>query len=250
MTYIVLLLTTILVVCGTGSVFCEEPRELTIEDLAGADPQDHVILRDRKETDGVFCAETKESAEVMKEREELRKAFASLDNRGGGPVFFYWAHGDYTRLKLIIRSDKKDYVSGESVKVMFFLRNNSDHKIHVHDSLAVSSSHFYWKLLHSNYDEATMIPVMQEITERRKSVGYDNILIQRSPAIKLPPGEYQLGKDQLDDYFDLSKPDTYELTCFLATACFGQYFDPPLQSNTLTFRILEDGEKAENAEGV
>ena len=71
--------------------------------------------------------------------------------------------------------------------------------------------------------------------------------------IELQPGEeHQIGTvdilGQLNRYFDLSIPDTYMLVCFLGTACFGQYYEPLLQSNTLTFRVLENGEKAENTE--
>jgi hypothetical protein len=60
--------------------------------------------------------------------------------------------------------------------------------------------------------------------------------------MKLQPGqkhELHISQICLNDYFDLSKPDTYELTCFTTSFIGGQYYETPRQSNTLTFRVLE-----------
>ena len=197
-----------------------------------------------------FCAE------MEKLTDEIRRKIRAELISDGGPRPFLWAHGDYTKLKLIIRSDKKDYDPGEPVKLMFFLRNDSKSEIHVQESFGIEHSWCYGKLFYSNHDEVPLVLAWQNIRQNRESEEFDRILRGKESSglhTKLQPGEERQSfgstLEQLDRYFDLSQPDTYELTCFLATACFGQYYDPPLQSNTLTFRILEDGEKAENAEG-
>jgi len=200
--------------CPIGIVFCEEPKGLTPEDIA---------------------------------------IFAASHVDGPRRLPFLWAHGDYTKLKLIIRSAKKDFELCKPVNVMFFVRNDSDDEITVQSSHIIDNSYDLWKLFHSNYDAVPLRFILQDqIRKRNEADGdYSGILLPRGATyITLKPGqECQINEDRMDKYFDLSKPDIYELTCFLATACFGQYYDPPLQSNTLTFRILEDDEKAENTEG-
>ena len=155
------------------------------------------------------------------------------------------AHGDYTQLKLIVRSRKPDYNLGERVWLKFFVRNDSDSEVHV-DCLHSAYWHaHYWKLFHSNYDEVRKMPKLEELIQQRKrsrSYGFEwpEIGDGRPRYFKLQPGqEVELHWMRLNDLFDLSKPDTYELTCFVTTVILGQKYQPPLQSNTLTFRILE-----------
>ena len=162
-----------------------------------------------------------------------------------------WAHGDYTKLKLIIRTNKKDYYPDEAISISFHLRNDSDGDVNILGyPLVPFEGRLRWKLFHSNYDAVIDRAIFKETNQRRNQEDYDNTSVGRGGIhITLKPGhECFLGRYPMNEYIDLSKPDTYEWTCFLATAIFGQYFDPPLQSNTLTFRVLEEGEKAEPIE--
>ena len=158
------------------------------------------------------------------------------------------AQGNYTKLKLIIRSKRKDYNSGDSVEVRFFIRNDSDSEVHIRSSSVCPFIHL-WKLFYSNYDEVNKMPnweaKFQNLTEKGHSGKYyERIWTTKGDLsyIKLQSGqEFEFArKIHLNDYFDLSKPDTYELTCFLPTIIIGQCYEPPLQSNTLTFRIVEE----------
>ena len=177
----------------------------------------------------------------------------------GGPFPPLWAHGDYTKLKLIIRLEKKDYNPNEPVTIMFFARNDSNNEVTIQDSASIEDGHSFGRLFHSNYDEVPMTNEWGKMSRLNRLNRESEVFGEYGRTLrsmrgsgahtKLQPGkERRLDRSQLNRYFDLSKPDTYELTCFLATACFGQYYELPLQSNTLTFRILEDGEKAKNTE--
>jgi len=153
------------------------------------------------------------------------------------------AHGDYTKLKLIVRSRKPDYNLGERVRLKFFARNDSDSEVHIRCLPSTYYCAHYWKLFHSNYDEAVKTPKLEERIQERKRwgrYGFEWGPIGSHTYIKLQPGqEAELDWMCLNDLFDLSKPDTYELTCFTTSVIDGQEYQPPLQSNTLTFRILE-----------
>ena len=154
------------------------------------------------------------------------------------------AHGDYTKLKLIVRSEKMNYYPGEPVWIKFYVRNDSDSDVHIQRCGSSINRIDLWKLFHSNYDE----PLKTSKGEKRSQLGKQQVGRETSiwgiesgfHYFKLRSGqEYQQDWYLLTDYYDLSKPDTYELTCFLTTFLQGQYYEPPLQSNTLTFRILE-----------
>ena len=165
---------------------------------------------------------------------------------------FLEAHGDYTKLKLIIRSEKKDYGPGDPVEITFFVRNDSDGRVHLGPGLGELHYTHFWKLFHSNSEEVLKTPKGEIEFQSQPGIPHSD-RIQNSTGGRiypqLQPGqEFRITQIRLNIYFDLSKPDTYELTCFLKKFIDGQYYEPPLQSNTLTFRILEDGEKAENAE--
>ena len=105
-----------------------------------------------------------------------------------------------------------------------------------------------WKFFHSNYDEVVKTSKWEEEFQKRKQQRWHNIELgmvssgNRKECINLHPGqEYQLPSWMcLNDLFDLSKPDTYELTCFTTSVIRNQKYEPPLQSNTLTFRVLEE----------
>ena len=197
----------------------------------------------------VCCEETQE--------ELYERYFGDLNiiHTGDSPARSYsllMAHGDYAKLKLIIRSTKKNYYPGVPIEIVFFARNDSDGEIHLEDFTVLFFLNL-WKLFHSNYDEVTKTLHWENETQKYKDTmrppRYEFIGKERGDEgkyLRLQPGqEYEFDlRVRLSDYFDLSQPDTYELTCFLPTVIGGQYYKPPLQSNTLTFRVLEDGEKA------
>ena len=217
--YKILLLTTTWVLCGIQLVFCTEIEDLNFED---------------------------------------RHSQFYHDTPSGIRYYHLLSPcGDYTKLKLIIRSDKKDYNSGDPVNISFFVRNDSNSKVHIYASYRVSHFTHLWKLFHSNYGEVAKTPkweteFQEEIIRKRIGTYYEDLwgTISGFNYIKLQPGqEFGLRSSiQLNDYFDLKKPDTYELTCFVPTFIIGQCYEPPLQSNTLTFRVLEEGEKARDIE--
>jgi len=161
------------------------------------------------------------------------------------------AHGDYTKLKLIVRSKKMDHNLREFVYLKLVIRNDSDSEVHIDSMPLMQDSAHLWKLFHSNYDEVAKTPKLEEIIQTRKPwVGRYALVAAEGggPAkyIKLKPGqEYELFWFCLNQYFDLTKPDTYEFTCFTETVNSGQFYEPPLQSNTLTFRILEEPSQEE-----
>ena len=219
--YKILLFASFGILVSIKLIFCEEPQELPIED---------------------------------------RNPAMYADAANGIRYYRHLvAHGDYTRLKLIIRSDKKDYGPDEPVNIKFFVRNNSNSEIHLKEFFLPLFFHL-WKLFHSNYDEVIKTSKGEEQVQWRKKLSWpkddrhffdrDDGVFGNLDNIKLQPDqEYEFECSiRLNDYFDLTKSDVYELTCFLPTVIAFQYYDPPLQSNTLTFRVLEDGEKAENLE--
>ena len=200
----IMLLALVWILPGTGLLMCENQEEVPYEDR---DPRDY-----RDGSDGI-------------------RRYAWLQ-----------AHGEYSKLKLIVRSRKTDYNPGERVWLKFFVRNDSDSEVHVR--CAPSYCTRLWKLFHSNYDEAVKTPKLEAIIQQYKEYGTEGQLMgsvrSKYECIKLPPGqEAELEWRCLNDLFNLSKPDTYELTCFTTSICHFQEYEPPLQSNTLTFRILE-----------
>ena len=154
------------------------------------------------------------------------------------------AHGDYTKLKLIIRSKKADYNQGEFVYIRFLVRNESDGEVHICRLPSTYYCAHLWKLFHSNFDEVSKTPKLEKkIQEHKRSDRYGFEWGGESGYnyLKLKPGqEVELDWKSLNDLFDLSKPDTYELTCFDTSFIQDQEYQPPLQSNTLTFRVLEE----------
>jgi len=154
------------------------------------------------------------------------------------------AYGDYTKLKLIIRSEQRDYNPGEHVDIKFFVRNESDSEVHIWGLAPTRCCAHLWKLFHSNYEEAARTPKWEEIIQKRKQQGrYGVSWVEWKGAcfMKLKPGqEQEVDEVYLGGYFNLTKPDTYELTCFQSSFIEGQEYEPPLQSNTLTFRVLEE----------
>ena len=205
--YITLLLTIFWVLHGTGFLMCEDQKELPFADRF---PASYGYGRD-----GI-------------------RRYIRLE-----------AHGDYAKLKLIARSRKRDYNPGEHVDIKFFVRNDSeDSEVPVSCFALTGDCACLWKLFHSNYDETAKTPKWEGEFQNRKQQD-KGILWGRwrgaKPIVKLKPGqEYPLDLVRLNDYFDLTKPDTYELTCFQTSFIEGQKYEPPLQSNTLTFRILEE----------
>jgi len=158
------------------------------------------------------------------------------------------AHGDYSKLKLIIRTKKRDYNFGEPVWIKFYVRNDSDGEIHIVGHHSVRWEAHLSKLFHSNYDEVVKTPIWEEEFQKRiQRRDYDHRegiapwgMESGYNYLKLQPGqERELDWFPLNYYYELTKPDTYELTCFLTTFIKRQYYETPLQSNTLTFRILE-----------
>ena len=157
-----------------------------------------------------------------------------------------YARGDYTRLKLIVRSEMTDYYSGEPVVLRFFVRNDSNKEIHIDTLMIPEDSAHLWKLIHSNDEEVAKTPRWEKDSQMYghflpspRDFGGGPARI-RFDYLKLQPGqEWELSGVLLNDYYDLTKPDTYELTCFQQTFIDNQYYETPMQSNTLTFRILE-----------
>ena len=169
--------------------------------------------------------------------------YYSVDNDGNRYYHSLQAHGDYSQLKFIIRAKKMDFYRGEHIYVKFYVRNDSDSKVHIKFRHPASCDELM-KLFHSNDDEAVKTPKWEEEFQKRKSWNMDErfslLWRYKNDYIKLQPGqEWELDGFDLDDYYVLTEPDTYELTCFLMSFIFGQEYEPPLQSNTLTFRILE-----------
>jgi len=100
------------------------------------------------------------------------------------------------------------------------------------------------KQFHSNYDEVVKTPIWEEEFQKLKLQNRNERLplarISGHRYIKLQPGqEQEFNWFDLDYYNVLTEPDTYELTCFITSVIDGQYYETPLQSNTLTFRVLE-----------
>jgi len=206
----------------------------------------------------VFCEKLCEEQKKTNALERIVEEFYSVDGHDGiRRYYFLPAHGDYTKLKLIIRSNRKDYNPGDSINIHFFVHNDSGSEVHIDTSYSMYPFAHLWKLFHSNYDEAVKMPewrmeFQRRALKERKDRYYEDMfsMIGGYTYIKLQPGqEFNFHTSfRLNDYFDLNKPDTYELTCFLATFIMGQCYDPPLQSNTLTFRVLDKDEKADDIE--
>ena len=153
------------------------------------------------------------------------------------------AQGDYSKLKLIIRSRKQDYNPGEHIYVKFFVRNDSDSEVHVSSRGFIRYAAPYWKLFRSDDDEVAKTPKWEKESKEHTQWGRLSLGLGWKEVfnyMKLQPGkEHELDWICMNDYFDLSKPDTYKLTCIQLSFITGQYYEPPLQSNTLTFRIIE-----------
>ena len=158
-----------------------------------------------------------------------------------------YAHGDYTKLKLIVCSEKMDYYPGDPVYLKFYVRNDSNGAIHI-DKAALPRHYAYlWKLFHSNDDEVEKTPKWEKDSQIRPSTYvYNPRTFVGGPIsiifdyIKLQPGQrWELDTVSLNQYYMLSKPDAYKLTCFQTSFIDNQCYETPLQSNTLTFRILD-----------
>ena len=261
--YAFLLSATIGLFCGSafvlGQGFVSEEYQLALRNCREAN-EAHRLGQMNDEEHYYKMVDAKKIMEV-----ELMKAYWAGVNAGDDsdelPIekpngirsqVYLEAHGDYTKLKLIVRSRKPDYNFGEPVWIKFYVRNDSDSEIHMRQMPLASHSSHFWKLFHSNYDEVVKTPKWEKIFQERIQLrqlsqldqlidhGNHDLNWTKLRYIKLQPGqECELDWDTLNDYYDLTKPDTYELTCFHASFLNGQYYETPLQSNTLTFRILE-----------
>ena len=225
-----LLLATFLILCGAMPVFCEDREE---------------EIGNQHDGKG-----SREESKELPIEDRTPGAYVDLSD-GTRRYARLYPRGDYSRLKLIIRSVKKDYNPGESIVIRFFVRNDSESEAHLR--ISFSSTYFFhsWKLFYSNYDEVAKTSKGEERFQVNKRLWpSDGRQPYATPDsgycyIKLQPGkEYEINATCLNVYFDLMQPDTYELTCFLPSFLYRQYYDPPLQSNTLTFRVLEEGEKS------
>ncbi|MDR2755342.1 MAG: hypothetical protein LBC20_06510 [Planctomycetaceae bacterium] len=153
------------------------------------------------------------------------------------------AHGDYSKLKLIVRSNRKEYYRERPVYVNFWVRNDSDGVVHLFNQSMECI--FLWKLVHSQQGKVSYT-----------SLGEERILpYKKNPPLKISPGgggkgyrfrklkpgeEMELrGQVNLNRYFDISLPGEYQLICPLLNLIDRQRYDPSLQSNTLVFRILD-----------
>ena len=279
--HIMLLFATNWVLCRVGFVMCQEPniQELRreVNDLYKDFFETSLILtRGVQDYDAKFdivkCKSVEfelKLIEFLRAKEAITPEKFLADKPEELPITnlprelnfnmdgtFDWleAHGDYTQLKLIIRSQKMNYNPGEPVDIKIFFRNDSDSKIHIGPFWRFDSVTYDGKLFHSNYDEVARTPKSEEKYQKYKQrpFPFPYLAVSSSyfPGLswtgvrhytKLKPGqEYELDWVPLNEDFDLTKSDTYELTCFIRTIAPGQYFEPPLQSNTLTFRVLEE----------
>ena len=179
--------------------------------------------------------------------EEDRSPDRYFDNKSDGIRYYsgLTAHGDYSMLKLIIRTEKTDYLPGEDVRIKFYVRNDSDGVVHIrYLGSAILWAAQFWKLFHSHGGEAVKTPKWEEKIQRyceESKYSWSGIgNAEWHEYIKLQPGqEFAFNWCSLGDYYELSEPDIYELTCFITSFIREQEYETPLQSNTLTFRILE-----------
>ena len=212
--YTLLLLALFWVLNGKHLVLCEEPQEIPFEELFDGTDED---------------------------------GFCYFDDRDDGVRYYegLHAHGDYPKLKFIIRTKKMDFYPGEPIWIKFYVRNDSDSEIHIWGLTSAKNYTHLWKLFHSNYDEVVKTQKWEEEFQKHKRQGKSgppSWAADGGPPlfIKLQPRqERELDWVPLNGYYDLTKPDTYELTCFHTSFIEGQYYETPLQSNTLTFRVLE-----------
>jgi hypothetical protein len=155
------------------------------------------------------------------------------------------AHGNYSKLKLIVRSDKKEYSRGEAVFIKFWVRNDSEEVIHIYDVPVTKYCIFLWKL--TNYQQRvvpyTSLGKKYILTEKKNNEhGIDFGSFGKFLFRKLQPNEemeLSISEVELNKNWDISFPDTYQLTCGQINFMSHQKYDPPLQSNTLTFRVLD-----------
>jgi len=95
-----------------------------------------------------------------------------FDNRGNQCYSDLQAHGDYSQLKLIVRSRKPDYHLGERVWLKFFVRNDSDSEVRIYGGPSTLPCAPLWKLFHSNYDEVAKTPKWEEEFQKHKQGKY------------------------------------------------------------------------------
>jgi hypothetical protein len=154
------------------------------------------------------------------------------------------AHGDYSKLKQIIRSAKNEYFRGEPIMIAFSIRNDSKDIVHIHNILPAYKSIFLWKMINSRQETVQYTTVGKEVVlkmEKEKDIGFSVASYNGKHFYKLQPEEEILLSNsiELTYIFDLSLPDEYQLTCPQINFMDNQKYDPPLLSNTLTFRILD-----------
>jgi hypothetical protein len=170
------------------------------------------------------------------------------ENRGHRLYGRILAHGNYSKLKLIVRSDKKEYDKGESVYIRFGVRNDSEDVVYLDTYTRSDRFLFLWSFFNSNNEKVLLTSWGKEQFEdwekHNKYGAFRGVPndYYRYHYYKLKPGEEtetSLTKFRLSDYFHLIQPGEYRLTCFQIDFMHYQKYDPPLQSNTLTFRVLD-----------
>lgn len=150
--------------------------------------------------------------------------------------------GEYVQLKYVLRSNKREYKEAEPVFVRLFIRNESEAAV----NLCLDASAFWqdqrWFL--TNEKDETMPKTRfgkRRIPETIKPAENVDWLLSEPSFVTLESGkelEIGPGEIQLDLYHDISMPGKYRLKTARSTLIPGQRFDPPLESNELTFEIV------------
>ena len=146
----------------------------------------------------------------------------------------------YSKVKIRIRTEKSSYIPGEKILVPQYIWNASDIALDVQQS---ESMFFGINDITVTNSSGKEMPLTEKGLENVKISSLDRIYMATEKwCLTLAPNEVlrTLSECPISDFFDMSKPDTYEITFYRWSVMYGQKYDTPLKSNTLKITVSDD----------
>ncbi|MDR1382269.1 MAG: hypothetical protein LBJ67_00260 [Planctomycetaceae bacterium] len=158
--------------------------------------------------------------------------------------------GDYSRLEFRIRTEKEIYAVNEKIEIQLYVGNASDSVAHVQLHPGANSFRYYGAnfILVKNSSGDPVLPtdkgqreIIHDVSDG-KITGYDFVGYgSASTRVALDPKmSLQISLPcPINKYFQMDKPDTYEITFYRKSFFYPQLYAQPVPSNTLKIKITD-----------
>ena len=144
----------------------------------------------------------------------------------------------YSKAKFRIRVGKSSYLLGEKIPVAQYIWNASDIVLIVQQTGYTFGINDI-KVINSAGKE---VPLTEKGIKIAKDQRGDPYMATGKLCLHLAPNEVMRIREDcpMSDLFDMSQPDTYEITFYRWSVVGSQKYDTPLKSNTLKITVSDD----------